>query len=642
MSEFVSVEAAARLAGVSIATMRRWVTSGKVRAQKVGATWVVEANNLVAAPSPMTALPDLRRVVSESIYQLRAGDFAVPWVPDPLWWADVLRKPEVLASEAIKLIEGPGPWSEPTIVDVPRSGFLSRPAAQFDPVQAVAYHAVVRALAPEIDSRLGDSVHSARVALSGRRFLANGTEAWLAWRKACTAEVEEGRSWMVKTDVTAYFDNIEHRLLFRDLDALHAPVTPVRALKSMLSAWALAPGRGLPQGQDASRVLGNLYLLPVDQAMGSDDVRYSRYMDDLRLFTSSRAEAVRGLRVLEASLRSRGLSLSGQKTELLFGEAAIADLASDEGMGAAEYAMDVVSNSEAAKLLGGILRRSLARTGVLNDRGARFALWRLRGIGDSRYLRLVLRELDRLSSVARITAQYLLPHVRRPWVVKDLERFLCDPQRNTSPFLATWLLAALIDAHIEPPADLARFLRRILRDPREPTYLRIIAASELALGRAPGDIAFMQAELRRTFDPAEARGYLVALARAGALETNVRRGARARFPALDRTIDYLLGRDNLPPLVYRQPLHNRGQLASLARVSNRSPLTPRENEIVSLVVAGRSNGEIAAALDLSVKTVEAHLARVFDKVDVATRAELAVLAERRKWVSASSGAQSPR
>ncbi|WP_350454053.1 helix-turn-helix transcriptional regulator [Slackia heliotrinireducens] len=52
-------------------------------------------------------------------------------------------------------------------------------------------------------------------------------------------------------------------------------------------------------------------------------------------------------------------------------------------------------------------------------------------------------------------------------------------------------------------------------------------------------------------------------------------------------------------------------------------LTNREREIASLVAQGRTNGEIAAALGLSQSTVKNRLVRIFDKLGVNTRAELA-------------------
>ncbi|HUP97499.1 MAG TPA: response regulator [Usitatibacter sp.] len=51
-------------------------------------------------------------------------------------------------------------------------------------------------------------------------------------------------------------------------------------------------------------------------------------------------------------------------------------------------------------------------------------------------------------------------------------------------------------------------------------------------------------------------------------------------------------------------------------------LTQREREVLDLVVAGRMNREIAEALDISIKTVEAHRARLMEKLEVGSVAEL--------------------
>ena len=59
-------------------------------------------------------------------------------------------------------------------------------------------------------------------------------------------------------------------------------------------------------------------------------------------------------------------------------------------------------------------------------------------------------------------------------------------------------------------------------------------------------------------------------------------------------------------------------------------LTQREREVLDLVVAGKTNRDIAEALDISVKTVEAHRARLMEKVEAESVAELvqAALAAR--------------
>jgi DNA-binding NarL/FixJ family response regulator len=45
--------------------------------------------------------------------------------------------------------------------------------------------------------------------------------------------------------------------------------------------------------------------------------------------------------------------------------------------------------------------------------------------------------------------------------------------------------------------------------------------------------------------------------------------------------------------------------------------------VAELVAAGRSNKEVAAALFLSEKTIEHHLSRIYAKLEVRSRVELA-------------------
>ena len=61
-------------------------------------------------------------------------------------------------------------------------------------------------------------------------------------------------------------------------------------------------------------------------------------------------------------------------------------------------------------------------------------------------------------------------------------------------------------------------------------------------------------------------------------------------------------------------------------------LSERELDVVRLVVEGRSNDEIAVRLGIGAKTVESHLRRLFERLDVASRTELATRALREGWL----------
>lgn len=57
-------------------------------------------------------------------------------------------------------------------------------------------------------------------------------------------------------------------------------------------------------------------------------------------------------------------------------------------------------------------------------------------------------------------------------------------------------------------------------------------------------------------------------------------------------------------------------------------LTPRERQVLTMVVAGYPNKDIARACDLSEQTIKHHVTRMFDKVGASNRVELAMLAAR--------------
>ena len=72
-----------------------------------------------------------------------------------------------------------------------------------------------------------------------------------------------------------------------------------------------------------------------------------------------------------------------------------------------------------------------------------------------------------------------------------------------------------------------------------------------------------------------------------------------------------------------QRLHSRSQLQT--RVDE---LTERERDVMRLVVQGLPNKLVADQLEISVRTVEVHRARVFDKMEVKSAVELANLLQK--------------
>jgi DNA-binding CsgD family transcriptional regulator len=84
--------------------------------------------------------------------------------------------------------------------------------------------------------------------------------------------------------------------------------------------------------------------------------------------------------------------------------------------------------------------------------------------------------------------------------------------------------------------------------------------------------------------------------------------------------------------------------AELKRISGRAAtpgaLTPAEERVAALVCEGKTNREVAAALYLSDRTVEGHLARIFGKLGIRHRTELASALQTR-GIDVSNTGDSP-
>ena len=98
------------------------------------------------------------------------------------------------------------------------------------------------------------------------------------------------------------------------------------------------------------------------------------------------------------------------------------------------------------------------------------------------------------------------------------------------------------------------------------------------------------------------------------------------FSAIRRVMEgqYWIARDTVTDLV--EALKGA---SSREEVTNRSKdygLTPREREIVDLVVAGFTNLDIARQCSISEQTVKHHVSSIYDKLGVFNRVELALFA----------------
>jgi two-component system nitrate/nitrite response regulator NarL len=94
--------------------------------------------------------------------------------------------------------------------------------------------------------------------------------------------------------------------------------------------------------------------------------------------------------------------------------------------------------------------------------------------------------------------------------------------------------------------------------------------------------------------------------------------------------DYWIGGERVANLV--TALNELMKKAAAVPERKTYGLTPREIEVVTCIVEGCSNKDVAKQFAISEETVKRHLSNIFDKTGVSTRLELALFAIAHKLV----------
>lgn len=273
---------------------------------------------------------DVRRLAREV-----AVDLSDDWFPDPLNFQDLLAPDSLVRAIQSNVRANRGEYA-PTpraFFDIPKPGFTLRYSLETVIADRAIYHGLVSCLIPIFDRRLSWNAFSHRYDHSPRRRQRSSTfkpsiEAWKHFA-GCTRSALTPGSYLVSTDVSNFFEHVQLPRLSEQLDRLcdELPIgrereqarAHISTLSRFLAEWTFERDRGLPQNRDASSFLGNLYLRDVDEVMRNAgyQLRYFRYMDDIRIVCSDHFEARLAIKTLTGALRSLGLSLNAKKTDII-------------------------------------------------------------------------------------------------------------------------------------------------------------------------------------------------------------------------------------------------------------------------------------------------------------------------------------
>jgi hypothetical protein len=221
------------------------------------------------------------------------------------------------------------PWSAgrhaPIVRPAPKPGGGLRWLTQLDPADEAAYRAAVGGLVGRVERSLSPAVIANRaVPAAGGWTLHDWRTARSAWR----ALLRSAADTAVRGTVFAVTDVRECYPSIRPATVGSVLGPDARETVALLRRFSAAGVRGLPIGPDASAVVANAVLAPLDDAVTAAGARHVRWVDDVALWGSGR-EVRRALEALRRAAARLGLELHPEKTRLLAGRHELRSIALD-------------------------------------------------------------------------------------------------------------------------------------------------------------------------------------------------------------------------------------------------------------------------------------------------------------------------
>jgi hypothetical protein len=215
-----------------------------------------------------------------------------------------------------------------------RHGF--RIATQLDPLDMLFFTSLCIEIGEEIEkARLSTNRN---IAFS-YRFLPDSTQFLMFGKNMGYQEFQEHNrqlaqesDFVVITDIADFYPRIYlHRLENALHSALRAYPTYAKAIIQLIKGWNLNISYGIPVGNNPSRLLAELVISDVDRGLVAEDFVFTRYVDDYRIFCSSRQEAYQRLaRLAHILFHDQGLNLQSSKTRILSSEEYLKEISKTE------------------------------------------------------------------------------------------------------------------------------------------------------------------------------------------------------------------------------------------------------------------------------------------------------------------------
>ena len=215
-------------------------------------------------------------------------------------------------------LDGMRVYSERLIAPSGPAGF--RVVTKIHPFWNIYLNGLAIAIAEVLEPLRDERAHSYRLLPSGGEQLFDPERSWRAFKQATVLHAVQGGedAVVVQTDISSFYEHVSHHFLENFINDLGADCEVVAAqVNALLGHFSAKRSFGLPVGGQAARILAELFLSYVDNALSAAGVSWHRYVDDYVLIASNTADAYRALGTLAQALLDYGLSINKSKTVFL-------------------------------------------------------------------------------------------------------------------------------------------------------------------------------------------------------------------------------------------------------------------------------------------------------------------------------------
>ncbi|MBH8575061.1 RNA-directed DNA polymerase [Nostocaceae cyanobacterium CENA369] len=222
----------------------------------------------------------------------------------------------------------------------PKSTFFQRRCVYLPFKELVLRYHLINSLSLEIESAFIKTSFANRSQHTKKGFINLFPDYYsqylnfVIWTKNVVNKVSSSHSkcYVLKADITAFYDTVSHDYLVRSIYSITCGILPQKyepllfdILQPIAEYYSYANGalgsekvsQGLLVGNRTEGYFANILLSKIDELMISKGFKYTRYVDDIRVVSPSKADLIEAVHILQDELLRLGLNLNSAKTEIV-------------------------------------------------------------------------------------------------------------------------------------------------------------------------------------------------------------------------------------------------------------------------------------------------------------------------------------